>query len=47
MCIYMRNRCICVPNMKLLCLTLCQGKVRTDANANTDANDDDTQSMTV
>ena len=35
------HRCICVPNMKLLCLALCQGEVCTDANAdtNTDAND--------
>ena len=36
--------CVCIPNMKFLCLTLCQGEVCTDninANANdTDANDD-------
>ena len=34
--------CICVPNMKFLCLTLCQGEVCTDANAdaNTDADAD-------
>ena len=44
--------CICVPNMKFLCLTLCQGEMCTDdgANAN-DANADDAndngQSMIV
>ena len=29
--------CICTPNMKFLCLTLCQGEVCTDDD---DANDD-------
>ena len=32
--------CICILNMKFLCLTLFQGEVCTD-NANDDANDDD------
>ena len=33
--------CICMPNMKSLCLTMCSGEVCTDndAKANTDAND--------
>ena len=31
------HMCICVPNMKFLCLTLCQGEVCTDANVNTNA----------
>ena len=43
--------CICIPNMKSLCLSLCQGEVCTDnANdANTNANDDanDRKSMIV
>ena len=30
--------CICIPNMKFLRLTLCQGEVYTDAGA--DVNDD-------
>ena len=30
--------CICIPNMKFLCLTLCQEKVCTD-----DTNDDNTK----
>ena len=30
--------CICIPNMKFLCLTLCQGEVCTD-DANTNTND--------
>ena len=38
MCIYGGHICICIPNMKFLCLTLWQGKVCTDD----DANDDDT-----
>ena len=47
MCIYDGHICICRPNMKLLCLTLCQGEVCTDdSDANTDANDD-RQSMIV
>ena len=40
MCIYGRHMCICLPNMKFLCLNLCQGEVCTD-NANDDTNDDD------
>ena len=35
--------CICVPNMKFVCLTLWQGEVYTnndDANANDNANND-------
>ena len=35
---------ICIPNMKFLCLTMCQGEVCTDnddANANNDTNNDD------
>ena len=46
--------CICIPNMKFLCITLCQGEVctDTDTNANDDANtdtdaNDDGQSMIV
>ena len=38
--------CIRVPNMKFLCLTLCQGEVSTDDN-DVDANDDNGQSMIV
>ena len=37
--------CICIPNMKFLCLTLLQGEVCTD-DTNTNANDD-AQSMIV
>ena len=34
--------CICTPNVKFLCLLLCQGKVCTDDNANNnDTNNDD------
>ena len=29
--------CICVPSMKFLCLTMCQGEVCTDDKADTDA----------
>ena len=32
--------CICIPNMKFLCLTMCQGQVCTDDDAD-DANVDD------
>ena len=32
--------CICVPNMKFLYLILCQGEVCTDANDDTNGNDD-------
>ena len=41
--------CICIPNMKFLCLTMCQGEVCTDADADdTNANDtNDGQSMIV
>ena len=50
MCIYWGYMCICIPNMKFLCLTLCQGEVCTDddnnANVDNDANaNDDRQSM--
>ena len=40
---------MCIPSMKFLCLTICQGEVCTDddANADANANDDDGQSMTV
>ena len=40
--------CIRIPNMKFLCLILCQGEVCTDnnANVNNDANDN-RQSMIV
>ena len=31
--------CICIPNMRFLCLTLWQGEMLTD-NDNTNANDD-------
>ena len=42
MCIYGGHMCICIPNMKFPCLTLCLGEVCTDDNANTyDANADD------
>ena len=37
MCMCGGHMCICVPNMKSLCLTLCQGKMCTDDN---NANDD-------
>ena len=41
MCIYGAHMCICILNMRFLCLTLCQGEVCTDDNdANADANDD-------
>ena len=29
--------CTCVPSMKFLCLTMCQGEVCTDDDADTDA----------
>ena len=32
MCMYGGHMCICIPNMKFLCLNLCQGEVCTDAN---------------
>ena len=49
MCIYGGHRCICVPNMKFLCLTLWQGEVCTDDDdANDDANaNNDGKSMIV
>ena len=34
----MGDMCICIPNMKFLCLAMCQGEVCTD-----NANDDDTR----
>ena len=43
MCMYGGHMCICIPNMKFLCLTLCQGKVCTDNDADVDVNDDDTR----
>ena len=48
MCIYGRGHmCICIPNMKFLCLALWQGEVCTDANddANTDINDGQSTSV--
>ena len=59
MCTHGGHVCTCIQNMKFLCLTLCQGEVCTDADANAeDANTDnanandanannDGQSMTV
>ena len=42
------HMCICIPNMKFLCLNLWLGEVRTDdANNANDTNDDDRQSMIV
>ena len=40
---------LCMPNMKFLCLTLCQGEVCTDDdnNANDANTNDDGQSMIV
>ena len=38
MCIYGVHICICIPNIKFLCLILCQWEVCTD---NTDTNDND------
>ena len=38
MCIYGGHVCTCIPRMKFLCLTLCQGEMYTDDDA--DANDD-------
>ena len=41
MCIYGAHMYLCIPNMKFLCLTLCQGEVCTyDDNTNTDTNDE-------
>ena len=38
MCIDGGHMCICIPNMKFLCLTMCQGEVCTDDDdADTDA----------
>ena len=48
--IYGGHMCTCIPNMKFLCLTMCQGEVCTDDDANNDdANNanDDGQSMIV
>ena len=44
MCIYGRYMCTCIPNIKFLCLTLCQGEVCTD-DTNADANDDDNSGL--
>ena len=37
--------CICIPNMKFLCLTLCQGEVCTDDANNANDNNDNGQFM--
>ena len=37
MCINGGHLCICIPNMKFLGVTLCQGEVCTDDDANDDA----------
>ena len=49
MCIYGGHMCICIQNIKFVCLTLCQGEVCTDdTNADDDANaNNDRQSMIV
>ena len=48
MCIHKGNSCVCVPNMKFLCLILWPEQVCTDANdANADTNYADAQSMIV
>ena len=40
MCMYIGNMCICVPNMKFLCLIVWPGEVCTDTNgAVPDTND--------
>ena len=44
MCLHGGHMCICIPNMKFLCLTLCQGEVCTDDNDNANI---DIQSMVV
>ena len=43
MCIYGVQMCICIANMKFLCLTQCQGEVfiDDDDDDNADDNDDD------
>ena len=45
MCIYGGHMWLCVPNMKFLCLTLCQGEVCTDDDDDANANANDGQSM--
>ena len=40
MCIYRGHMRICIPRIKFLCLTLCQGEVYTDDDNDDDANDD-------
>ena len=40
MCICGGHMCICTPNIKFLCLTLCQGEVCTNDANDTDTNDD-------
>ena len=47
MCICGGHMCICIPNIKFLCLTLWQGEVCTDDEANADNANDDGQSMIV
>ena len=44
MCTYEGHMYTCIPNMKFLCLTLCQGDVCTD-DTNTDSNDDTQQAI--
>ena len=39
MCIYGGHMCICIPNIKFLCLTLCQGEVCTDDDDDANIND--------
>ena len=48
--IYGGHMCICLPNMKFLCLTLCQGQVCTDdadTNTNDDANTNDNRQCMI
>ena len=47
MCIFVGHMCICVPNMKFLCLTLCQGEVCTYDTNDTNADNANGQSMIV
>ena len=49
MCIYEGHMCKCIPNMKFLCLTLCQEEVCTDDDTNDTGcqHNDDGQCMIV
>ena len=47
MCIYGGHMCLCIPNMQFLCLTLCQGEVCTNDDANADVDDDNGRNMIV